>query len=112
MPSKEQIEKWKKAYGEVYKITVKNEDQNGVPIIPGGKEEYVSFHKKLGNRTLSFASKQAGGVDDPIKFNEIVVQNTFLEGDEEIKQVDELCNAAGNELQSYTKEAVAASEKL
>lgn len=112
MPTKEKIEEWKKAYGEVYEITVTNEDQKGEPIIPGGKKEYKSYHKKVGKKTLSLASQRSNGLSDPVKFNEAIVQNTFQEGDEEIKSVDEFINAAAEQLHEYIKQAEAKIKKL
>lgn len=112
MATKEQIAEWKKSYGEVYQITVKNEDQTGNEIIPGGKKEYTSIHKKIGRRTLSLAASKSGGLSDPIKFNETIVINSFIEGDVEMKTTDEFINAAAEQLQEFIKQAEGRIKKL
>lgn len=112
MPTKEQIQEWKKAYGEVYEVTVKNEDQKGNKIIASGKNEYISYHKKIGKKTLSFASQRSNGLSDPIKFNEAIVQSTFLAGDEEVKSTNEFVNAAADQLQEFIQQAEAKIKKL
>ncbi len=112
MATKEQIEQWKKSYGEVYEVTVTNEDQKGEPIVPGGKKEYKSYHKQIGKKTLSFASQRSNGLSDPVKFNEAIVQATFLDGDTEVKTVSEFINAAADQLQEFIKQAEARVKKL
>jgi len=112
MATKEQIQEWKKSYGEVYEITVQNEDQNGNEIVKSGKKEYTSYHKKIGRRTLSLAAQKSGGLSDPIKFNETIVISSFIEGDVEIKATDEFINAAAEQLQEFIKQAEAKIKKL
>jgi len=112
MPTKEKIQEWKNAYGEAYEIIVTNEDEKGNPIIPEGKEEYKSYHMKIGKKTLSYAAQRSGGMNDPIKFNEAIVLNTFLEGDEEIKTTNEFINAAADQLQEFIHQAEARVKKL
>ena len=67
--SQEQIDAWKKQHGEIYAIKV------------DGKTAYL---KKPDRKTLSFAS--VAGQKDPMKFNEIILENCFIGGDEEIKK--------------------------
>jgi len=112
MVTKEKIQEWKNSYGEVYEITVTNEDQKGNEIIKGGKKEYKSYHKKIGKKTLSYAAQRSGGMTDPIKFNEAIVVSTFLEGDEEIKTTGEFINAAADQLQEFIQQAEAKVKKL
>lgn len=69
--TQEQIDEWKKQYGDVFKITV---------------EDKQCFLKKPGRKTLSFASSAAS--KDPIKFNEILLNGCWLGGDEDIKTND------------------------
>jgi len=112
MATKEQIDKLKKTHGEVYEITVTNQDQKGDPIIPEGKKEYKSIHKKIGNASLSYASRQSNGMQDPIEFNKAIVLTSFIEGDEEIKTTDAFVNAAANQLQDLIKTAEGRIKKL
>ena len=73
----EQIDAWKKQHGDIYAIKV------------DGKTAYL---KKPDRKTLSFAS--VAGQKDPMKFNEIILENCFIGGDEEIKKDDSLFLAA------------------
>lgn len=79
--SQEQIDAWKKQYGDIFAIKV------------DGKTAYL---KKPDKRTLSFAS--VAGQKDPMKFNEIVLENCFIGGDEEIKKDDSLFLAASSKI--------------
>ncbi|AZI53903.1 hypothetical protein EIB75_10635 [Epilithonimonas vandammei] len=79
--SQEQIDAWKKQYGDIFAIKV------------DGKTAYL---KKPDRRTLSFAS--VAGQKDPMKFNEIVLENCFIGGDEEIKKDDSLFLAASSKI--------------
>ena len=71
--TKEQIQEWKKKHGNVYEISV------------DGKKCYL---KSPSRKTIGYAS--AAGKDDPMKFNEIVMRDCWLGGDEEIKTDDTL----------------------
>ncbi|WP_395974271.1 hypothetical protein [Chryseobacterium cucumeris] len=73
----DQIEAWKKQHGEISAIII------------DGK---IAFLKKPDRRTLGFAS--TAGQKDPMKFNEIILENCFLGGDEDIKNDDSLFLAA------------------
>jgi len=73
----DQIEGWKKQYGEISAIIV---------------DCKIAFLKKPDRRTLGYAS--TAGQKDPMKFNEIILDNCFLGGDEEIKKDDSLFLAA------------------
>ncbi|MCD7973978.1 MAG: hypothetical protein LUG18_15180 [Candidatus Azobacteroides sp.] len=70
-PTKEQIEQWKATYGTVYRISVE------------GREAYL---KPPGRKTIGYAS--VAGKNNPIKFNEIILNDCWLGGDEEIKTND------------------------
>jgi hypothetical protein len=72
-PSKAKIEEWKKQYGNVFRIEVDD------------KECYL---KKPTRKALSY-SMQAGK-ESPIKSNEILLNECWLAGDEEIKTDDSL----------------------
>ena len=75
--TQEQIDAWKKQHGDIYAIKV------------DGKTAHL---KKPDRKTLSFAS--VAGQKDPMKFNEIILENCFIGGDEEIKKDDSLFLAA------------------
>lgn len=79
----EQIQEWKKKHGTVYHITV------------DGKE---CFLKRPSRKTIGYAS--AAGKDDPMKFNEVVLRDCWLGGDEEIKTDDVLFMSVSGELAS------------
>lgn len=71
--TEEQIQEWKQKHGKVYKIRV---------------DDKVCYLKRPSRKTLSYAS--VAGKDDPIKFNEVVLRDCWLCGDEEIKTDDVL----------------------
>lgn len=71
--TKEQIESWKKKHGDVFEVNV------------DGKTAYL---KKPDRKVLGAASVL--GKDDPMKYNEILLENCWLGGDEEIKTDDSL----------------------
>ncbi len=76
--TKEQIEAWKAQHGEIFKLDV------------DGREAYL---KKPDRKTLSYGSIAAQ--KDPMKFNEILLKNCWLGGDEEIMTNDTLFVSAG-----------------
>lgn len=79
--TKEQIESWKKEHGEVFKITV---------------DDKSCYLKKPSRKTLAYASSVA--TKDPIKFNEIILNGSWLAGDEDIKTNDTLFLSASAKL--------------
>lgn len=91
----EQIAEWKKKHGDVFKIEV------------DGK---VAFVKSPDRKTLSYAGSV--GTKDPIKFNEIVLNNCWLGGDEEIKTDDSLFLGVGQVLGEIIKVKEATIAKL
>jgi len=90
-----QIAEWKKKHGDVYKIEV---------------EGHVCYVKSPDRKTLSYAGSI--GVKDPIKFNEIILNNCWLGGDEDIKTDDKLFLGAGQVLGEIIKVAEASIAKL
>lgn len=68
----EQIEAWKALHGEIFAITV---------------EDKIGYLRKVDRKTLSFASTI--GTKDPMKFNEVILANCWLGGDEELKTNDD-----------------------
>lgn len=71
--TKEKINEWKKKHGEVFRLDVE------------GKTAYL---RKPDRKTLSYATSVAS--KDPMKFNEIMLNGCWLDGDEEIKTNDSL----------------------
>lgn len=69
----EQIESWKKKWGDVFCVVV------------GDK---VAYLKRPDRKTLGAAA--VVGKNDPMKYNEILLKNCWLDGDEEIKTDDAL----------------------
>ena len=91
----EQIQEWKKQHGDIYKITV---------------EDKVCYLKKPSRKALSFASQV--GTKDPMKFNEIILKECWLEGDMEIQSNDTLFLSASSKLSELIEVKEAELEKL
>ena len=68
----ERIEAWKGQHGEIFAIIV---------------EDKIGYLRKVDRKTLSFASTI--GTKDPMKFNEVILTNCWLGGDEELKTNDD-----------------------
>jgi hypothetical protein len=66
------INEWKKKYGDIFHYKV------------DGKECYL---RNPDRKTLSAAATV--GRNDPLRYNEILLQNCWIEGDEEIKTDDQ-----------------------
>ncbi|MBW7838582.1 MAG: hypothetical protein H3C36_02855 [Chitinophagaceae bacterium] len=77
----EQIKAWKKQHGDIFKLQI---------------EDKVAYLKTPDRKTLSYATSVA--TKDPLKFNEIILNNCWLSGDEEIKTDDALFISAGAKL--------------
>lgn len=77
----EQIQEWKKKHGTVKAIVV------------GG---HIAYVKKPDRKTLGYAT--VGSKNDPIKFNEIILQNCFIGGSEAVKTNDDLFLGASSVL--------------
>lgn len=77
----EQIEQWKKQHGEIFKLIV---------------DDKVAYLKKPSRKVLSYASSI--GTKDPMKFNEIILNECFIGGDEDIKTDDSYFLAAASKL--------------
>ncbi len=71
--TKEQIEALKKKHGEIYEVEV---------------DDKVCYLKKPSRKVLSLAAVQ--GQRDPLKYNEVILANCWVDGDEEIK-TDDAC---------------------
>jgi len=91
--SKEQIQEWKKKYGDLFEITV------------DGKN--CILHRPT-RRDLSYASV----VKDPIKMSETMLNQLWVAGDEEIKTDDALFFAAIQKMQDVLEVKEAEIKKL
>jgi hypothetical protein len=79
--TKEQIAEWKEKHGKVFCITV------------DGK---VGYMKRPSRKALGYA--MVAGKENPVKFNEVLLKDCWLGGDEEIKTDDELFFAVSSKL--------------
>lgn len=77
----EQIEAWKKQHGEVF--CIKESDK-------------LAYLKKPSRKALSYASAIAA--KDPMGFNEILLKDCWLGGDEAFKNDDALFLSLGSKL--------------
>ena len=93
--TKQQIQEWKKQYGDVYVLNI---------------EDKKAYLRTPDRQTLSYASTLA--TKDPLKFNEVVLNNCWLGGDEEIKTDDTLFLAASSKLPDLIQIKEATLEKL
>lgn len=95
MITKEQIQEWKNQYKDIFVISVED------------KKVYLRTPDR---KTLSYASTLA--TKDPLKFNEVILENCWLGGDEEIKTNDELFLAVSSKLPDLIQIKEATLEKL
>ena len=95
MITKEQIQEWKKQHKDIFVISVAD------------KKVYLRTPDR---KTLSYASTLA--TKDPLKFNEVILDNCWLGGDEEIKTNDELFLAVSSKLPDLIQIKEATLEKL
>ena len=95
MITNEQIQEWKKQYKDIFVISVED------------KKVYLRTPDR---KTLSYASTLA--TKDPLKFNEVILNNCWLGGDEEIKTNDELFLAVSSKLPDLIQIKEATLEKL
>lgn len=93
--TQEQIDAWKAKFENVFKITV---------------DDKVCYLKSPDRKTLSYAS--AIGTKDPMKFNEILLKNCWLAGDEEIKTKDSYFMSVSAQLAEIIEIKEAKLEKL
>ena len=93
--TKEQIKQWKAKYKEVFVLRV---------------DDKVAYLSTPDRATLSYASTLA--TKDPMKFNEAILTNCWLGGDEEIKTDDALFLSASSKLGELIQIKEATLEKL
>lgn len=93
--TKEQIKQWKAKYKEVFVLRV---------------DDKVAYLRTPDRATLSYASTLA--TKDPMKFNEAILTNCWLGGDEDIKTDDALFLSASSKLGELIQIKEATLEKL
>jgi len=91
----EQIAQWKEKHGDIYKVTVKDK---------------VCYLKRPTRKAIGYAS--VAGKDNPLKFNEVILKDCWLGGDEEIQTDDTLFLAASSKLAELIEVEEAELEKL
>ena len=91
--TKEQIKEWKEKHGELFQITV---------------EDKSCILRKPNRQDLSYASV----VKDPIKMSEVLLNNLWVAGDEDIKTDDTLFMAVVNKMDEVLKVKEAEIKKL
>lgn len=79
--SEKQIKAWKEEHGNIYKFIV---------------GEKVCYLRKPTRRAISYAS--VAGQTDPLKYNEILLDDCWIAGDEEIKTDNGLFLSISNHL--------------
>lgn len=92
---KQLVETWKKEHGSVYLVEV---------------EDYKCWLRKPKRRALSYASSIAA--KDPIKFEELMLEECWLGGDEILKTDDDLFYAVATVLQQVIEQKKASIVKL
>nr|DAM66901.1 MAG TPA: hypothetical protein [Bacteriophage sp.] len=95
MVTKEQIQEWKQQYKDIFVISVED------------KKVYLRTPDR---KTLSYASTLA--TKDPLRFNEVILENCWLGGDEEIKTDDSLFLTVSSKLPDLIQIKEATLEKL
>jgi hypothetical protein len=93
--TKEQIAEWKKKHGDVYCIKV---------------EDKACYLKKPNRKTLGYAA--VAGKENPLKFNEVLLRDCWLAGDEEISKNDDLFMSISPKLSELIEYKEAELEKL
>jgi len=93
--TEEQIASWKKQYNSVYELII---------------EDAVCYLRKPTRNELSSAT--AKSENDPMLFNEILLNDCWLGGAEIIKTDDEYFLAAGSELSSILERKNAVLKKI
>jgi hypothetical protein len=93
--TQQQIEAWKKEHGSVFLIEV------------DGRKAYL---RAADRKTISYAN--AVGAKDPMAFNEALLQNLWLAGDEEIRTDDSLFMGASSQLHNLIEIKAATLKKL
>jgi hypothetical protein len=91
----EWVAEWKEKHGEIFRITV---------------EDKACYLKKPSRKALGYAAM--AGKDNPLKFNEVILNDCWLAGDEEIKTNDDLFLSVAPKLTELIEVKSAEMEKL
>ncbi len=97
--TQEQIDAWKKEFGSVFKITV---------------QDCCCYLKKAPRKSIGYASVASNikGKSNPVKFNEFLLKECWLAGDEEIKTNDDLFLSVSAQLAEIIETSEAELVKL
>lgn len=93
--TQKQIKEWKEKFTDIFEIEVE------------GKKGYL---RSPDRKILSLATVEAG--QDPFKFNEIILKNCWLGGDEDIINIEKYSLAAGSKLDKIIEIKEASIKKL
>ncbi len=93
--TQEQINAWKAQHGDMYEVEV---------------DGHYCYLKKPSRKALGYAS--VAGKSNPIKFNEILLNDCWVGGDEAIKTEDDLFLAVSGQLAELISVKEAALAKL
>ena len=94
-PTPAEIAEWKRKHVDIFVLRV---------------EDKKCYLKTPDRKTMSYAASVA--TKDPLKFNEILLNNCWLGGDDEIKTDDSLFLAASSKLSDIISIKEASLEKL
>lgn len=89
------IKDWKKKYGEIFEITV---------------EDKKAYLRKPDRKILAFAMTKIQ--TDPLGFAEVLLNNCWLDGDEELKTNDDYFLAISSQLDKLVEVKTAEIKKL
>lgn len=93
--TREQINEWKSKHGDVFHLVV---------------EDKACYLRKPDRKVLSYAA--SAGKSDPMKLNETILRNCWLDGDMEIQKEDAYFLGASATLDKMVEVKEAELEKL
>jgi hypothetical protein len=94
-PTPEQIADLKAKHGDLFLITV---------------EDKAAIFKRPTRKALSYAAK--AGEKDPLAFNEVIMRDTFIEGDKELMEDDGYFLGAANQIAEIVSVKTSSLEKF
>lgn len=94
-PTKERIAELKAEHGDLFLITV---------------EDKAAFFKRPSRKALSYAAK--AGEKDPLAFNEVIMKDTYIEGDKELMEDDGYFLGAANQIGELVQVKTSTLEKF
>ena len=93
--TQEQIEGWKKQYGMVFQVTV---------------DDKIAYLRKPDRQIIAYGLTKVS--TDPLGFNEVILKNCWIAGDEEIKTNDDYFMAVSAQLEQIMEVKTADIKKL